>query len=271
MEAIREENNKLKAIPGRVIKALLIPVVLIILIIIILMGSIYYIFRKDLKEISKASIDYYDSLEITPEGIQSSNNPVNAEETGDIPAELRTFEILGHIYPEYPQKARVGDISLYAGERYGDPAYGKTLGESGCGAFSMASILSGLLNRNIDPVDFRDDMEKYYGDYRYYDFEVGSNGSSYNDSFLSETYGVRSADCNSTNYEAGIQALNDGKCAVGGITGHIIAIVPVPDGYTGDFFVIDSAFGLTGAYRSMEEFEEKCGEDFIFKKLIYIE
>lgn len=178
----------------------------------------------------------------------------------DYPDEIRTFEAAGYIFPEYPQTSTVGDTSLYAYRTYGDPAYGRTLGSSGCGAFSTSMILSGLLgDSSIDPITFTDTLEKHFG-YSYYVNNVGSSHCVWSNEFLNKYYGVSSETC--YDYDTVINALNEGKAAIGGEPGHILAIIPLPDEYKGsdyEFFVLDSAFGHTGPYRSAEDFMSRNG------------
>lgn len=80
MNEANEGNKTQKTVMKNITRVLVIPIFIIIIIMIIIMGSIYYIFRKDLKEFSKAQLEYYNSLEITPEGIQYNENKEEKEE-----------------------------------------------------------------------------------------------------------------------------------------------------------------------------------------------
>jgi len=189
---------------------------------------------------------------------------------GDYPEGIRTFQAAGYVFPEYPQTSTVGDTSLYAGERYGDPAYNRTLGSSGCGAFTLAMILSGMLgDSSIDPISVRDNLEEYFG-YSYYVVDVGSSNCIYDDDFLYTYYGVHSTAA--SDYDTVIQALKEGKCAVGHEPGHFVAIIPVPDEFQGqgyEFFVLDSARGTTGAYKSISDFKSRSGQtELTFRAII---
>lgn len=62
----KEKKNNKKYLKSIILT--LIPI--IIAIVIILMGSMYYIFKDDINELSKAQKEYYNSLEVTPNGIQ---------------------------------------------------------------------------------------------------------------------------------------------------------------------------------------------------------
>ena len=60
-------------------------------------------------------------------------------------------------------------------------------------------------------------------------------------------------------YDETISALAQGKCAIARIEGHILALVPVTEeqrqqGYV--FYVMDSASGLDGPYRNLEELRQ---------------
>ena len=185
---------------------------------------------------------------------------------------IRTFQAAGYTFPEYPQKKRVGDVSLYANARFGYPEADRTLGSSGCGVFSMSMILSGLLgDATIDPITFRDAMEadERIG-YSYHSWNSAtrdSNGSIWsvlcNKDFLRETYGVK-VEGTYVSYNTGIQALKEGKAILAIEPGHYVAVIPVPDELQGqgyEFFVLDSARGHTGAYKSKSDFREKTGYD----------
>lgn len=190
----------------------------------------------------------------------------------DYPEEIRTFTTNGYTFPEYPQTALVGDINLYAKERFGYPDANRTLGSSGCGIFSMSTILSGLLgDASIDPITYRDAMEKSSIGYGYHAWNPATRESdgSYggvvcNASFLLKEYGITANYCHPT-YKEGIQALNEGKAILACEPNHYIAVVAVPEEFKGkgyEFFVIDSARGHTGGYTSSGDFYNKTGRSY---------
>ncbi len=190
----------------------------------------------------------------------------------DYPDGIQTFEAAGYTFPEYPQTSRVGNglESLYANERYGDPAYGKTLGSSGCGTFSLATIVSGLLSdASIDPISVRDNNDEFFG-YSYYVAGAGSSLCIYQDDYINKYYGLHANTCN--NYNTAINALKEGKCAIALEPGHFVAVIPVPNEFQGkgyEFFVIDSARGHTGPYSSASDFMAKTGQkSFSFVAII---
>ncbi len=185
--------------------------------------------------------------------------------SADYPESLRTFQASGTVFPEYPQTGKVGDTNLYALERYGDPIHDRTMGQAGCGLFSMSVILSGLLgDSSIDPITFRDTMEAYLEENGkgIYSYTPGPGSGSYygviaDPTMIKECYGVTSK-LNPTKAEA-LQGLKEGKCALVSEPGHYVVAIPVPDEYQGqgEIFVIDSAFGETGIYASIEEYINK--------------
>lgn len=196
------------------------------------------------------------------------------KDQGDYPNQIRTFEVNGNTFPEYPQKSKVGDTSLYANERFGYPEANRTLGSSGCGVFSMSMILSGLLgDATIDPITYRDAMEKNsrigYSYHAWNSATQDSNGSVVeklcNKDFLNETYGVR-VEKTYPNYDVAIEAVKQGKCVLACEPGHYVSVIPVPDEFKGqgyEFFILDSARGHTGPYKSKEDFVQKTGQEFL--------
>lgn len=167
----------------------------------------------------------------------------------------------GYTFPQYLQK------------NY-DYAYGSsTIPRSGCGPTSLAMVLAGLMNNpGITPITVVQSLESYYSSWRsYYEPGVGTIwGGMLNNDFLAKHYGVKAT---AVGTESGIQQVESGKVAIGSVSGHILAIVPVPDQYKNQgyrFYVIDSARGLDGPYRSSSEViaKPKSGGVFYVRYII---
>lgn len=157
-----------------------------------------------------------------------------------------TVTAAGYTFPHYLQK----DFNR---------AYGSsTIKAAGCGPTSMAMILAGLCrDSSITPITFVDNMYEYYKDWRkFYLPGAGSYwGPLCNTEFLQKYYNCKSTAVNSM--QGVIDAVSAGKCVVGAEKGHILAIIPLPDEYKSGgyaFFVLDSARGHSGAFKSKEDF-----------------
>ena len=159
--------------------------------------------------------------------------------------------VMGYTFPHYYQRN-------YEYRMYGVP--GKTIARSGCGPTSMAMIVAGLTNDpTVNPDSFVTALENYFPNYSsYYDY---GNGSVYsgicNSRFLQTFYNLKSRLY--PTYEETLVALAEGKCAIARVEGHILALVPVTEeqrqqGYV--FYVMDSASGLDGPYRNLEELRQ---------------
>ena len=173
-----------------------------------------------------------------------------------------SIEIGGHTFPHYLQR------------NYNRAFGSSTIATSGCGPTSLAMVLSGLLNNpGITPVTLVDNLEDYYPSWSSY-YQPGAGvitSSIVNNNFLSQYYGVKST---SVSTEEGIREVANGKCAIGSVSGHILAIVPVPEQYQGQgykFYIIDSARGLDGPYRSAEEVKSKPRSGGVFRITYIIE
>lgn len=169
------------------------------------------------------------------------------------PEGIKTISNGLYFFPEYPQSSTVGSkYILYANEQYGNYP-DKTLGTSGCATYAMSSIASGLLRDNtIDPKTYLNNLNEYYPSRNYYSYGNGSNSLVYADGFLQKYYKLHSKSC--TSESEMLKAFEDfgGDCAaIGYEYGHFIAIIPIikdSEGYK--FYVIDSARGHTGKYKS---------------------
>ena len=135
-------------------------------------------------------------------------------------------------------------------------------------------LLSGLLdNPMITPDVVVKSLEEYYPSYTSY-YKPGSGtvyGGLLNNNFLQKYYNVKSRYVTT---EQGIQEVENGKVAIGRVKGHIIAIIPVPEKYQGQgyrFYIMDSARGLDGPYRSAEEVKAKPKSYGVFEILYIIE
>lgn len=145
---------------------------------------------------------------------------------------------------------------LYLQKDFPGPYGTSTIPSSGCGPTSLAMILSGLLrDPSITPWSVVNNIDKNWPNGAYYVPGVGSSHCIFNNSFLSKYYGVSSSVCYPSEAEV-IQALKEGAGVIGAEEGHILAIVPVPDEYKNQgyqFYILDSARGHSGAYRSVAD------------------
>lgn len=145
---------------------------------------------------------------------------------------------------------------LYLQKDFPGPYGTSTIPSSGCGPTSLAMILSGLLrDPSITPWSVVNNIDKNWPNGEYYVPGVGSSHCIFNNSFLSKYYGVSSSVCYPSEAEV-IQALKEGAGVIGAEEGHILAIVPVPDEYKNQgyqFYILDSARGHSGAYRSVAD------------------
>lgn len=79
MEETEKVKNGAKKVVGTMLKTLAIPIIFIIVILLMINGAIYYIFRDDLKSLSSAQKEYYDSIEVTENGVESTENREDEE------------------------------------------------------------------------------------------------------------------------------------------------------------------------------------------------
>ena len=166
-----------------------------------------------------------------------------------------TITAAGYTFPHYLQK------------NY-SRAYGSsTIKAAGCGPTSMAMILAGICNDpSITPVTFVDNMYEFYKNWRvFYLPGAGSYwGPLCRNDFLEKYYNCKSTAI--TSMQQLIDAVAADKCVIGAEKGHILAIIPLPDeykagGYT--FFVLDSARGHSGAFKSLEDFKKTTGAEML--------
>lgn len=159
-----------------------------------------------------------------------------------------TIESNEYIFPHYLQRN-------YS-HRFGP----STIANAGCGPTSLAMLLAGITgNPSITPITVVENLEEFYPDWHsYFVQNVGViTASMMNNNFLEKYYHVQSTYVST---EAGIQQVENGKVAIGSVKGHMLAIVPVPEEYKNQgyrFYIIDSARGLTGPYRSAAEVRSK--------------
>lgn len=170
---------------------------------------------------------------------------------------VETVEAAGYVFPHYLQKD------------YPVPYGSSTIPKSGCGPTSLAMILAGLKgDASITPETLVKNINKQWPDGKYYVSGVGSNWCIFSSDFLQKYYGVTSEPANNT---TGLQALEQGYPVIGGETGHILAIIPAPEelkqqGYK--FYIMDSARGHDGPYRSISEANAKVSGGLVFTHII---
>lgn len=153
----------------------------------------------------------------------------------------------GYRFPHYLQKD-------YA-RKYGT----SDIPTSGCGPTSMAMILAGFCNdTSITPVTYVDTLEEYYGS-NYKNYYSPGEGSVYagicNTDLLSKYYNCRATYVSSDSQA--LQALKNGKAVIACETGHILAILPLPNEYLDQgyaFYVLDSFRGHNGPFKSRGNF-----------------
>ena len=173
-----------------------------------------------------------------------------------------------YVFPHYYQRN-------YAYRKFGS----SNISTSGCGPTSMAMIVSGLTgNENVNPDSFVTALESYFPNYTsYYSPGQGSVYSGIcNNGFLQKNYQLKST-VGEYSFEVVMSALEQGKCAIGRVPGHVLAIVPVPEEYKAQgyrFYVLDSGSGLDGPYKTLEAFNKvadqkrKNGGPLSFKAII---
>jgi len=150
----------------------------------------------------------------------------------------------GYTFPHYYQRDYPGS--------YGT----STIPAAGCGPTSLAMILAGLKgDPSIDPQTVVENIKNYWPSGSYYVNGVGSSHCIFRSDFLQKYYGVTSEVSYPSESQA-IAALESGCAVIGGEDGHILAIIPVPDEYKSQgykFYILDSARGHDGPYRSVAE------------------
>lgn len=170
---------------------------------------------------------------------------------------VETVEAAGYVFPHYLQKD------------YPVPYGSSTIPKSGCGPTSLAMILAGLKgDASITPETLVENIKKQWPGGGYYVPGVGSSWCIFSSDFLQKYYGVTSEPANNT---TGLQALEQGYPVIGGETGHILAIIPAPEelkqqGYK--FYIMDSARGHDGPYRSISEANAKVSGGLVFTHII---
>lgn len=156
---------------------------------------------------------------------------------------VETVTVGSYVFPHYLQKNYPGSFGT------------STIAYAGCGPTSLAMILSGLLRDNtIDPISFVNNVKKEWPDGSYYVDGVGAKHCIFRSDFLFKYYGVTSQVYPSQ--AQALQALENGYPVLGGEDGHFLALIPVSEelkaqGYK--FYILDSARGHDGAYKSVEE------------------
>lgn len=170
-------------------------------------------------------------------------------------------------YQEYQGKTRPSfSVTTVKAAGYEFPMYNQydypgsfgssTIPRSGCGAVSLAMILAGLKgDPSIDPYSVVENLNDYYPDRSYYIPGTGSSHKFFGTDFLEKYYGVTS-ELTYPGEAKAMQALEQGYCLIGGEDGHILAIIPAPDEYKAQgykFYILDSARGHSGAYRSVAD------------------
>lgn len=150
----------------------------------------------------------------------------------------------GYEFPHYYQRDWPG-------------AYGtSTIPTSGCGPTSLAMVLAGLTgDTSITPQIVVDAINAYWPSGAYYVPGVGSSHCIFRSDFLQTYFGVTSELSYPSESQA-IAALEKGYGLIGGEDGHILAIIPAPDEYKAQgykFYILDSARGHDGPYRSVAE------------------
>lgn len=224
---------------------------------------------KDAKSIEAATwafMRYFESPESTSSYSQRKEkadyyyNQFHGKEaptntiTGDV------VESAGYTFPHYLQKNFKG--------RYG----ASTIPTAGCGPTSLSMILAGFTrNGNVNPLTLVSNLEKYYnGSYSAY---YCSDGTIYSglckSEFLQKYY-----NCKATSIDTEKQALSalmSGKAVIGRETGHVLAFIPVPNEYKSQgykFYVLDSARGHNGAFKSFADFSTRTGATGVQAKYI---
>ena len=174
--------------------------------------------------------------------------------TGPITAEGRAY----YMYYQWTEE--------YKNYEYGD----STLYEAGCGVFSGATCLSGVVGEQVAPERYLENVKEYFPNCGSY--YIAGTGSAYpgiyTSSFLEEYYGVESfwIEEGSNNESKGLEYIDKGYPVIVSRPGHILAAIPLPDEYKDQgyrFFVLDSIKDATGPYTSAAEFAQKNGVDYL--------
>lgn len=160
----------------------------------------------------------------------------------------------------------------YANISYGPG--GRTVSSSGCGPTSLAMILSGVLgDPSIDPASVVADIKTQWPNGEYFQVPDGSSHCIFQNSFLQKYYGVHSTYIRHSPNERklGLEALENGYPVIGGEQGHVLALIPVSDelkaqGYK--FYIMDSARGHDGPYKSVEDANKVVKGSLTFTAII---
>lgn len=166
------------------------------------------------------------------------------------------------IYEGATDSIQVGEYTFphYLQRNYDHRFGSSTISASGCGPTSLSMVLAGLTkNPGITPITVVESLENYYPSYSSY-YQPGAGvitSAIVNNNFLGQYYNVKSTKVST---EEGVKQVESGKVAIGSVSGHILAIVPVPEQYKNQgyrFYIMDSGRGLDGPYRSEEEVKKK--------------
>ncbi len=170
----------------------------------------------------------------------------------------------GHEFPHYLQANFSGAFGT------------STIAAAGCGPTSMAMILAGLCNDySITPVTYIAKLNEYFNN-NWREYYLPGAGSIYagicNADLLKKYYNCTARYASSA--EAAYQALENGNCGViGAEVGHVLAMIPLPDEYKNSgykFYVMDSARGHSGPYKSTADFVSRNPRSGQVCKIYYI-
>lgn len=219
--------------------------------------------RKSMPTRIKYAQIYYEQFRL-----KVNNQGGNAEDY----SKVEKYRVGGYEFPLYNQ-------GNYAYRQYGKKP-GKTIKTSGCVPASMSMIVAGLTrDKSVNPDSYVTALEHYFPDSdAYYVYDGGSRWEGVSNSgFLQKNYGLKSIQ--NPTIEQGYAALEQGKCILGRVPRHAVAVLPVTDemkakGYR--FFVLDPNGGrLNGFYRDVNEMIAACArtgrnppEPLTFKAII---
>lgn len=156
-------------------------------------------------------------------------------------------------FPEYHQEPKVGkNYTLYEKINYLKGTK-QTLRTDGCNVFASACVVSGLLgDSSVEPISYLKNLKAA-------NIWYANNDQAFNKDFLKKYYGLNSTTCKTEKEMLELFKSKKGKCAaIGYEYNHYIAIIPImdaPEGYK--FYVVDSAFGHTGKYKSGKDFKNR--------------
>lgn len=164
-----------------------------------------------------------------------------------------SIDAAGYRFPHYLQKDFPGS--------YGS----STIPKAGCGPTSLAMIIAGLRNdASITPYTLVEDIKEEWPDGSYYLSGQGSSHCIFSSSFIKKYYGLNVETC--TTESKALEALENGYPVLGGEPGHFLALIPAPDEYKSQgykFYVLDSARGHDGPYKSAADFTSRTGAQYL--------